>query len=161
MDTDVVVVYFCIGSSADTHALDVRLYFQTGGVLINKESGHSLVGGNRLISQGKYQEGVGKTGVGGENLCAVDDIVVAILLGKCFCAGDVRTCIGLCQAKAADLGSVNEGTKPFLFLLGSRVLLDDRSAQRGVHGDGNTGAAADLGDLFHLKADFLLKCYTR
>ena len=53
--------------------------------------------GDGLVSQSEYQEGISETGVGCEDLSAVDYIEVAILLSGGDSACNVRSCIGLGQ----------------------------------------------------------------
>ena len=108
--------------------------------------------GDGLVSQSEYQEGISETGVGCEDLSAVDYIEVAILLSGGDCACNVRSCIGLGQAEASDLAAVCQRAEPFLFLLGSCELFDAGSAKRSVNGKSDAGAGVNLGDLFHHQA---------
>ena len=106
-------------------------------------SGHGLVG------QSEDKEGIGEAGVGGEDLLAVDDVLVAVLHGHGAGTGHVRTSAGLSQTEAANLGAVGQGAQPLLLLLLGAELLDGGGAQRGMYGKGDAGAGIDLGHLLH------------
>lgn len=90
-----------------------------------------------------------KPGVGGKNLRAVDNPLVAVLDSGGLCALHIGARICLSQAEAADPAAVNQRTEILLLLLLCTVVVDARAAQRRVNRNGDAGARVDLGDLLH------------
>ena len=149
-DADVVVGDDAVGGGADAHALDVVADGHAGRTLkVDDKGGHALRRGNAAVGQRKNDTGIGKAGVGGEDLGAVDDPLVAVLDSGGLRALHVRAGARLRQAVAADLAAVDQGTEIFLLLLLGAEVVDAGAAQRGMYGNGDASAGVDLGDLFH------------
>ena len=100
---------------------------------------------------GDDHEHIGIAGVGDEDLGAVENPVLALLVqhGHGLLPLGVGAGAGLGQAEGAQpLAGAQLGQVLLLLLLGA-VLIDGGRAQGGVGGEDNAGGAADLAHLFH------------
>ena len=116
---------------------------------IHDKGGQALGGRHGAVGQGKDDTHIGKAGVGGEDLGAVEDPVLAVLHGYRLGTLYVGTGVGLRQAKGTDLAAVHQRTQELLLLLLGAVVVDTGAAQGCVHRDGDTGRGVHLGDLLH------------
>ena len=147
---DVIIGDDAVAGGADTHTLDILADGDAGGVLqIHDKGGQTLGGRHRAVSQSKDDAHIGKAGVGGEDLGAVQDPVLAVLHGHGLGALYVGAGVGLRQAEGADLAAVHQRTQELLLLLLGAVVVDAGAAQGGVHGNSDTGRGIHLGDLLH------------
>ena len=141
------------GGALDAHLLLVLAHGEAGVGALHDEGGDllllaaALVGGN--AGDGKDHEHVGVAGVGDEDLGAVEDPVLPLLVqhGGGLLALGIGAGARLGQAERADpLAGAQLGQVILLLLLGA-VLIDGSAAQGGVGGDDNAGGAADLAHL--------------
>ena len=104
-----------------------------------------------LVGHGDDDEHIGVTGVGDEDLGAVQDVVLALLVqhGHGLDAAGVGARAGLGQAEGAQpLAGAQLGQILLLLSLGAEVI-DGVGAQAGMSGEDDAGGAADLAHLLN------------
>ena len=102
-----------------------------------------------MVGDSDDDKDISETGVGDEDLGAIQDPAVILFLGN----GLLTLCIGtsarLGQAESAQPLAAAELGQVLCLLLRGTVLINRSSTQAGVSGDDDTGGATDLAQLLH------------